>query len=233
MRSCPVLITTRAVYDIDGHLLEWEGYEYFGEVAECKKGRGQTATAANQANAAGKSALNIANQDAGIQGGYRKQSDTLSNSMVNSSGGLSPLVSKQLANEQGMIGKTYGGLAQAAQKGLTMRGMGVAPTGLNASIANTANRQTGEAQTGAIGDAFGKQLGLNLGGLDYLTGQQRAYNPLTALETATGAANAGANAGAALSKEGSLLGDIGSGLSTLSGMGGFRGIGKSIMGSKG
>lgn len=224
-----MIITTRAVFDFEGNLVEWEGFDYSGPVEECKKGRNQTATAANQANSAGKSALGIATQDQDIQGGYRKSGDALNNSMVNANGGLSPLVSKQLANEQGMIGKTYSDAAKAANRGLAMRGMGAAPTGLQSSITNTAINNAGQAQTGAVGNAFGRQLELNQGGLNYDVGQQKLYDPLRALDTATSAANAGANAGAALNKEGSTLGDIGSGLGTIMGLGGFANLGGNLM----
>lgn len=42
-------ITTKAVYDWEGNLLEWQGYEYDGPLAECKRDKAKE-TAQNQMN---------------------------------------------------------------------------------------------------------------------------------------------------------------------------------------
>lgn len=164
-----------------------------------KKGRGALGNAASAGQTNTTDAQNIAGKATNI-----------ADSEVNTNGGLSPLVSKQLANEQGAIGKAYTGASQAAQRGLTQRGMGVAPSGLSASITNTGINNAGQAQTGAVGNAFGTQNQLN----------NSAYaQPLNAINTANGGVSATTNAGTALNKAGSTLGDIGSGLSGLAGIG--------------
>lgn len=164
-----------------------------------KKGRGAlgAATSAGQTNTT--QAQGIANQG-----------QKIADSEINTSGGLSPLVSKQLANEQGAIGKAYSTAAQGADRGLSMRGMGVAPSGLSASIKNTAINNAGQAQTGAVGNAFGTQNQLNNTALK---------QPLDALQVANGGVEATTNAGTALNKAGSTLGDIGAGLTGLGGIG--------------
>jgi hypothetical protein len=203
--AMPLLFTTRAVYaSIDSFIggaapWVWEGFTFSGSLAELKKGRNNLQTAANQGNQNTTQAQGIANKAQGI-----------ADSEVNLSGGLSPLVSKQLGNEQGQINKAYSGAASAAGRGLAMRGMGVAPSGMDASIKNTAIDDAGRAQTGAVGNAFGVQNSLN----------NSAYaQPLNALSVANGGVEAGTGAGAALSKAGSTMGDIGAGLTGLAGIG--------------
>lgn len=201
-----VQITTRAVYaSIDDFINNlqptiWDGFEYDGPTAELKKGRNNLQSAADAGNANTTQAQHIANQG-----------QQIANSEINTEGGLSPLVSKQLANEKGQIGKAYADAAGAADRGLSMRGMGVAPSGLSSSIKNTAINNRGIAETGAIGNAFGTQNELN---------QNALKIPLGALSVANGGVDSATNAGTALSKAGSTLGDIGSGLSGLAGIGG-------------
>jgi hypothetical protein len=236
-------ITTRAAYtSIDDFInnatpILWEGFEYSGPVAELKKGRGELQGAAKAGQQSTKSALNIAGQDTGIQTGYRNTGDQIAKSETNTQGGLSPLVAKQLANEQGLIGKSYSDASRAADRGLAMRGMGVAPSGLTSSIKNTAINNAGTAQTGAVGNAFGTQNQLNNGVLNYEVGQQSLYDPLRALHAANEGVGATTGAAGTLNKAGSTLGDIGSGVgsllgaaSSVAGLGGFKGIGKSVMG---
>lgn len=138
--------------------------------------------------------------------GLEKQGQNLANSEMNTSGGLSPLVSKQLANNEGQIQKSYASAAQGANRGLAQRGMGVAPSGLQASIDNTAIQNAGLARTGAIGNAFGTQNELN----------QVALDPaLKAYGATTGALNASTGANTALAQMPSMAGQIFSGLQGL------------------
>lgn len=208
-----MLITTRVTYSsIDDFIngrqpTAWEGFEYEGPVAELKKGRGELQSASTAGVNNTKQAQGIAND-----------AENIAKSEINTSGGLSPLVSAQLANQKAQINKAYTTAAQAAQRGLAMRGMGVAPAGLDASIRNTAINNEGQAETGATGNAFGVQNELN---------NNAFKQPLSALDVANSGVNATTNAGTALNKAGSTLGDIGSGLS------GLAGIGASIFGGGG
>lgn len=174
-----------------------------------KKGRGALNNAASAGQTATQTGQGITNQAMGV-----------ANSEVNTNGGLSPLVAKQLSNEQGLIGKSYADASRAADRGLSMRGMGVAPSGLSASIKNTAINNAGQAQTGAVGNAFGTQNQLN---------NTAFAQPISALNATTGGINATTNAGTALNKAGSTLGDIGSGLSGLAGIG--TSVYKTLMGN--
>ena len=145
-----------------------------------------------------------------------KQGQNVANSEINTNGGLSPLVSKQLSNEQGMIGKTYQTAAQAANRGLSQRGMGVAPSGLSASITNSGINNMGQAQTGAVGNAFGTQNQLNNTALT---------QPINALNATTGATDASTKANTAESQIPSMFGNVMTGLSGLTGIAnGIQGI---------
>ena len=163
-------------------------------------------TAGNKGLKTGATAAGAAvGTDAGTVG----QAQNIASSEINTSGGLSPLVSKQLANEQGLIGKAYTTQAQAANRGLAQRGMGVAPSGLSASINNTAINNAGMQDTNAVGGAFGTQNQLN----------QTALNPVIAAEGAeSNAINASTGANTAYSNMPTTAGNIGLGLSGLANM---------------
>jgi len=238
------IFTTSAAYAtvddfINGHKpASWEGFVYDGPVAELKKGRDNLQGAANAGGQNIKTAADITQQDRGTQAGYRTGGDQIANSEVSTNGSLSPLVAKQLASERGLIGNVYKGASRAAERGLGMRGMSAAPTGLTASIDNTAIDNAGRAQTGAVGDAFGTQNSLNNNVLGYDVGQQKLYDPLRGIEAGNESIDSTTKAGEALSKAGSLAGDIGSGLGIvlgpkglatgLQGLGGFTGIGSNL-----
>jgi len=147
-----------------------------------------------------------AGQDITTGQGLENQAQNVASQSINTSGGLSPLVSKQLANNEGQIGKAYQSAAQGAQRDLAQRGMSAAPSGLQASITNSAVNNAGQAKTGAIGNAFGTQNELN----------QTALNPaISALGATTGATNAATGANTALSQMPTIGGQIFSGLQGL------------------
>lgn len=213
-----MFITTKIAWDMNtGEVLEHEGYEYSGPVAECKKGRKEATGAANVGLNTAARAGNIAAENRGIQRGYRQQGDVAATDLLGTTlkGQLSPGVARQLEQEKRGIGKAYGDVAQVGLRGLAARGMGGAPTGYQASLINTAGRGAGEAETSAIDEAYKNQLGLGLEGLKYVTGQQEQYDPLRALQVRTGAAGQAAQAAGIRSQMGSKLGDIGKGLTTL------------------
>jgi len=141
--------------------------------------------------------------------GLENQGQNIASSEINTNGGLSPLVSKQLANNEGQIGKAYQSTVQGADRGLSQRGMGVAPSGLQSSIQNTAINNAGQAKTGAIGNAFGTQNELNNTAL---------AQPISALNATTGGVNAATGANTALSQMPSTGANVFSGLQGLAGM---------------
>ena len=141
--------------------------------------------------------------------GLENQAQNVASQSINTNGGLSPLVSKALANNEGQIGKAYQSAAQGAERGLSQRGMGVAPSGMQASLQNSAINAGGQAKTGAIGNAFNTQQELN----------QTALNPaISALGATTGATNAATGANTALSQMPSTGANVFSGLQGLAGM---------------
>ena len=150
-----------------------------------------------------------AGQDITTGQGLENQGQNIASSEINTSGGLSPLVSRQLANNEGQIQKSYASAAQGAQRGLAQRGMSTAPSGLQASITNSAINNAGQAKTGAIGSAFGEQNMLN---------NQALAQPISALGATTGATQAATGANQALSNMPTLGGQIFSGLQGLGGM---------------
>jgi hypothetical protein len=150
-----------------------------------------------------------AGQDITTGQGLENQGQNIASSEINTSGGLSSDVSKQLANNEGQIGKAYQSTAQGAQRGLAQRGMSAAPSGLQASITNSAINNAGQAKTGAIGNAFGTQNELNNTAL---------AQPISALNATTGGVNAGTGATTALSQMPSTGANVFSGLQGLAGM---------------
>ena len=150
-----------------------------------------------------------AGQDITTGQGLENQGQNIASSEINTSGGLSPLVSRQLANNEGQIQKSYASAAQGAQRGLAQRGMSAAPSGLQASITNSAINNAGQAKTGAIGSAFGEQNMLN---------NQALAQPISALGATTGATQAATGANQALSNMPTLGGQIFSGLQGLGSM---------------
>jgi hypothetical protein len=175
-------------------------------------GRGQ------QKTTAGAGENNIASGQ-GILG----NATNVANSEVNTSGGLSPLVGRQLANEEGQIGKAYQGATQAALRGNTQRGMSAGPSGLTASVENTGINNAGAARTGAIGNAFGTQNTLN----------NTAYaQPISALNAENGSVNASTGANTALNNMPTTAGQIFSGLEGLGNAAGnvMGGYGKMVNG---
>ena len=163
-----------------------------------------TAGRSNQQNT-----VKQAGQDVTTGQGLENQAQNLASADMNLNGGLSPLVSRQLAGNEAAIGKSYASAAQGAQRGLAQRGMSAAPSGLQASITNSAVNNAGQAKTGAIGNAFGTQNELN----------QTALNPaISALGATTGATNAATGANTALSQMPSTGANVFSGLQGLAAM---------------
>jgi len=162
------------------------------------------------AGVAGQAASKQIGIDQGLQQGYRKTGDTTANSLFTlpANGGLNPYLSQQFAREKEQIGKTYGDQVAAAQRGLTQRGMSVAPTGLTASIQNTAIRNAGDTETGAYNDQLKNQLGLGLQGVNYAQQQQQLYDPLKAVAATDQSAQTLGQLGALKQQMGSGFGDV-------------------------
>lgn len=192
-----------------------------------KAGNGTLNTAATGANNTGQAATGaagtagaLANTYTGKQAGYASAADPFAKSLIpGANGALSPYAQAQFNQAKNNIDKTYQGQAQASLRGAAARGMG-GPTGLDASIANTAGQNEGAATTNAYQQAQQGTLGAGLQGVNYLQNQQQIYNPVNALGAQSGLLNAasnaygtGVNAGKAQNQEGTLLGGLGNAFS--------------------
>jgi hypothetical protein len=177
----------------------------------------------SQATGAAGTAASTGNAYAGKQAGYANAGDKFASSLLPASNGaLSPYVKAQLAQQKNDIDKTYQSQSEANIRGLAQRGMGGAPTGLRASITNTAGQQAGQAENQAYANAMNNTAGLGLQGVNYMQNQEQIFDPLKAqqveaalINSGANAYSTGANAGYDRTKEGSLAGDIFSGLSNL------------------
>ena len=156
-----------------------------------------------------KNTANAAQGNIGAGQGVLGTAQNVENASVNTNGGLSPLVSRQLAGNEADIGKSYASAAQGAQRGLAQRGMSAAPSGLQASLLNSQINNAGQAKSNAINQAFGAQQNLNL------AAQQPA---ISALGAQSGAINSATGTNQALSNMPTLGGQIFSGLQGLGGM---------------
>lgn len=140
--------------------------------------------------AVGRDALGLTSKYGGLQNVYRQAGDKTADQLFTmpANGGLNPYLSQQFANEKSQIGRAYGDQLAAAQKGLTERGMSAAPSGMQASMINSNNRNVGAAETGAYQQQLQNQLGLGLQGVKYNQEQQQLYSPLGPMSVAEGAA---------------------------------------------
>ena len=202
-------VTTRAHWaSIDDFIsnkppLTEEGFEYSGPIAEMKKGREQTTAATNQA-------LGTASTYGQAQTNARTKGNQFADQlMAPKAGELSPYAQGQYQSDVRNIQDTYGGLTQAGLKGLSYQGMNNGPSGMEASLKNSAIRNEGAAETDAYNRALQSTLGQGLAGMGYYQGQQQIYDPTRAQQTAI-------QGGQARSQEGSTLGDVMSGIQGLS-----------------
>lgn len=193
-----------------------ESFEYDGPVAEAKKGREATTQAANGANDAANQASHYAGVDRQSQMAYKGQSDPFAASLLpGANGALSSYSAAQLGQDKRNIAKTYGDISSVGLKSLAARGMGSAPTGMQASLINSAGRNAGEAQTNAYENAQKNTLNQGLAGLQYSQGQQQLYDPTKSLQTDIAGRSTAANAGALRNKMGSGFGDVMNGIGGL------------------
>lgn len=202
------------VFDIETGQKEFSvEYEYAGPVALAKKGRDVVDKAGKNANDLTDTATQYAKENRAKQLGYADTIDPFAKSTVPTTpGALSPYVKGQYDMQKRQIAKDYGDTAAVGLKSLQARGMGGAPSGLAASLYNTAGRNAGEAETNALADAQNRTLGAGLQGVGILQNQEQVFDPNKSVQTALEGTNAATNAGVARSKMGSTLGDIGAGI---------------------
>lgn len=213
-----MFVTTKAVWSmVTGELLELEGYEYDGPVAEAKKGSKAQDQSAGAAKTGIQTAQNLTGQDINKQNAAGAPVMSFSKSLIPASGKtLSPYASEALAGEREQIGRDYGDATRVGLRQLASRGMGSAPPGLESSVINTANQQRGAAETAAVQDAYNRSLSGGLEGVRALQGEQQIYDPNRPLEAQFSGAGVLSGAGAQKTNAAQLqYQDIGKGLSGL------------------
>lgn len=122
-------------------------------------------------------------------------------------GELSPLAKEQYASDTRNIVDTYSNARRVGLKSLAQRGFGSAPTGMQASIINTNDRNQGADETKAYEDALHSTYGQGLEAMKARLGLVSTYDP-------TRPASVASSAAAQQSQNGSTLGDVGKGVAT-------------------
>lgn len=193
-----MFVTTKAVWSmITGELLELEGYEYDGPVAEAKKGSKAQDQAAGASKVGINQAQNLEGYDAAARNSERAPIDQFSRKLIPTNGAtLSPYASERLAGERQQIGRDYGDATRVGLRQLASRGMGAAPTGMESSIINSNNQARGAADTQAVQDAYDQTLQGGLAGIKNLQGEQEIYDPNQPLSAEFSGANSLSGAGA-------------------------------------
>jgi|SRR5581483_5823387 len=203
----PVPLYARsATYDIEtGWLLDIDEVPWEGAWELEKKGREseQRVTDASLQNAANDAQRQ--GEQYGAEKGDLAQLDTIG------ANGLGLGASGYLANQLNSIGRSYGNARQNAARINASRGLGSTPEGAFQSSLNGANL----GQAGAENEAYNNAQMLTrdnmLQALGARAGLQNTYNP-------NGALSVGAQSAYDQNHMGSLLGDIGAGLSSAAGI---------------
>jgi len=174
-----------------------------GPVAECKKGRDQM-----QANTKWQQqqAQNSANQ-AGI---YNGDVQSLLSELMGSTtpGSMSPAAAAMYANDMQNLVQTYNGLKQGAFAAMNAKGWGSAPSGFSAAAQNAINQGEGQAATSALRQGQINTANQRSQALSTAAGMTGLYN-----NSELGNTNASSNSALDLSRMGSTLGDVLSGVS--------------------
>lgn len=171
-------ITTKSIYSIEtGELLYSEGYDYFGPVAECKKGRIRK----RQEQERTRRIAEGMEADTALARERQTTQYNLGENIASEFQGLDPTgMTKYSAAQYGgdleNIVRTYRNLRESGQRALTQRGLGRSPSGLVSarnSLDRGQARSENEAYRGALGRSEQQQWNL----LGYRQNQQRAYDP--------------------------------------------------------
>lgn len=194
-----MFIATKVWFDPETFLpVVWDGYEYDGPVALCKKGRDEQAQ--NTAFQQGQAGINASREgDA-----YGKAQGILGEDIGSSTpGSLTPAAQTQLAADNDNISRTYNGMRQTAFASSGQRGFGGAPSGIGQTSQNALNVGEEGSKTGAYRNAqvnTQNQRNTALSGETALSGQQ--------LQGELGNTNAATTSALDQSKMGSNVGDI-------------------------
>jgi hypothetical protein len=206
-------ITTRLVLDMNtGDILVHEFYFYDGDIAQAKKGREQQAQVAQgQLDQMKTDAATRAKQLASVEPLLTNLTSSVVGPNGEPVGSLSPLAEAQYGSDSRNIAKTYGDIRRNGLRAIGIRGFANAPSGMMASVINTAGQNQGVDETNAYEHALQQTYGQGLEAAKMRLGLISTYDP-------TQAANSASTAAFRQSQMGSLAGDIGQGLSTAAGL---------------
>lgn len=188
-------------YDIEsGVRVFWDEEPWGGEWEENKKGRESLQSVTDQSLANSKADTAKQGEQYNAEKGDLSQLDTIGTN------GLGLGASGYLANQLASIGQTYGNARTNAARVAAQRGLN-APEGAFASGLNSANIAQARDENSAYGNAQMLTRENELAAMNARQGLQSQYDPNHALNTASDSAYKQSQAG-------SLLGDIGKGIST-------------------
>lgn len=179
--------------------LFWVEVPYDGPWAEVKKGREAQAQATQQQ-------MDIGKQNQATRNEQLAKTEPDIEALDVKPGELSSAARSQLGADLGQIGTTYNNAGQVGLKAIAQRGMG-GPSGATASLANSLAMQRARDENAAYNTAQQTSHQDMLNAINARTGLQTIYNPEPAYQGASEAAFRQAQSG-------SLLGDIGKGLTT-------------------
>lgn len=145
----PMKIATKVILDIASlEVIVWDGFEYEGSVAACKKGRDEMASLTSELQGLSTQLTGNGQQAYDTTQGLLKQD-------IGSSapGSLTPAAQQQLAADNDNITRTYNGMKQTAMSTMGQRGLGSAPSGFAQTTQNSINQGQANASTGAYRNA--------------------------------------------------------------------------------
>jgi hypothetical protein len=197
------LITTKITRDMNtGKVSLYRGYLYNGEAVLLKKGREeQQQVASGQLEQMKADTAQRANQLA-------KAEPFISGLESTAPGQLSPLSESQYGADTRNIAKTYGDIRANGLRAIGQRGFANAPSGMLASVINTAGQNQGADETHAYENALQQTYGQGLEAAKMRLGLVSTYDPTKPAAVASDAA-------ARRAQMGSTLGDIGGGISQM------------------
>jgi len=222
----PVKISTVVILQFNDDLTEFEkivdvSHEYSGPVALCKKGR-EAQQQLTQFD------INNAKNLAGQGNQQYNVLNNLENEEIASTapGSLSPAAAAMYSSDLQNISDVYNGLRRNAFTTNAARGFGSAPSGFQNTTLNSIQRGQDTASTNAFRQAQINTENQRQNVLNTASGARNA-----SIAGATSSANAGGQSALDQSRQGSTLGDIlGGASSILGGLSGFTNFFKQLRG---
>ena len=199
--ACPTFARELTLDIATGVVLWLDEVPWEGGWEECKKGRESAGRLTDAAEANAK--VDTARQ--GEQ--YGAENKDIGGLEQTGPGGLGTATSAYLANARADINRNYGNARQTVARNNAQRGFAATPDAAFASGINSANLAQAGAENQAYNNALMLQRENTLAAINARSGLQNLYDPNHSLQT-------GLNGAEAQSRMGSVIGDIGKGIST-------------------